>query len=695
MEPSIISTNITIEEYSANANSRLSLQQLKLILGYIIFQQEVLIEDVANFLQIDSNIIYSELENLLANGYIEGEFVERKFFYILLNFHTSPDITNLDLEDKLLLGFLVATKNVKIKQVASLFQIDQQQVLEKICRFLVEGYILEVEEITPKQYIFSYATNTTTNLEVYELSDDDIFIIGYLKMKRKITVNVTAIALGLPKYELTTRLIDLLLNRIILFRFEIPRALLGTDDLIIYHQKILVHKNLFTLDVLPNKKRLIIGAVGLLRTVGLPQLAEKVNITTETLLRKLAEISFETDYSFVITDNNLVLPTEEFSFPPMKSLDDLDKLSLFNYKALVGIIESEKKISINVLAKKMNTHTNEIFKRLVDLYSYGIIEGQIKKNAYIRKKGQRNAGDDSFLTFSSNERVILGALIAKGKLTWMEIGALLNIDRETAIERAFSFVSASYGIAQIVDDKQLKLTSRPHLPPLLQIADLSEQQQYIIGYLTLRNHVKMKELQNLLNVPERHIFQLVYDIVGSGLLTINVKNKKINVERVRIESPLFPIHELPALPQVIAKEIEKADTTKININKIVIGWKVAPTEILRQICYLTAFGYIYGELKKHTLTLKQIYNTPKVALRCLNCNSLLAPNSNVCPHCMIKQPNCMICRGRLQSSEQLVMCPNCLSVAHEMHLIEWLKVRNECPVCRAPLFASELKYLPR
>lgn len=42
---------------------------------------------------------------------------------------------------------------------------------------------------------------------------------------------------------------------------------------------------------------------------------------------------------------------------------------------------------------------------------------------------------------------------------------------------------------------------------------------------------------------------------------------------------------------------------------------------------------------------------------------------------------CVICRQSVQSSGEKVICPECNNVFHRTHLLEWLKVFNQCPMC--------------
>jgi hypothetical protein len=49
------------------------------------------------------------------------------------------------------------------------------------------------------------------------------------------------------------------------------------------------------------------------------------------------------------------------------------------------------------------------------------------------------------------------------------------------------------------------------------------------------------------------------------------------------------------------------------------------------------------------------------------------------------QERCSVCRGPIRSGQSFVSCPHCDSSAHYSHLMEWIKVKAQCPHCRQKL----------
>jgi predicted amidophosphoribosyltransferase len=43
---------------------------------------------------------------------------------------------------------------------------------------------------------------------------------------------------------------------------------------------------------------------------------------------------------------------------------------------------------------------------------------------------------------------------------------------------------------------------------------------------------------------------------------------------------------------------------------------------------------------------------------------------------------CMVCNLELNEGDDVVWCPHCGNPAHKAHLLEWIRVKSTCPICR-------------
>lgn len=52
---------------------------------------------------------------------------------------------------------------------------------------------------------------------------------------------------------------------------------------------------------------------------------------------------------------------------------------------------------------------------------------------------------------------------------------------------------------------------------------------------------------------------------------------------------------------------------------------------------------------------------------------------------------CTVCLGEVKAGESFVRCPHCGKPSHYSHLVEWLKVKTQCPNCRNKLSLNMFK----
>lgn len=55
------------------------------------------------------------------------------------------------------------------------------------------------------------------------------------------------------------------------------------------------------------------------------------------------------------------------------------------------------------------------------------------------------------------------------------------------------------------------------------------------------------------------------------------------------------------------------------------------------------------------------------------------------------QRTCMVCELTLAAGDSLAYCPHCGNPAHSVHLLEWLHVKDYCPMCHQHLDEREIK----
>ncbi len=62
---------------------------------------------------------------------------------------------------------------------------------------------------------------------------------------------------------------------------------------------------------------------------------------------------------------------------------------------------------------------------------------------------------------------------------------------------------------------------------------------------------------------------------------------------------------------------------------------------------------------------------------------------NNCHKCMLKLEHCMICFDKFEIGDNILQCPECMHFGHLNHMMDWIYIKNTCPVCRSKIKVSE------
>lgn len=85
------------------------------------------------------------------------------------------------------------------------------------------------------------------------------------------------------------------------------------------------------------------------------------------------------------------------------------------------------------------------------------------------------------------------------------------------------------------------------------------------------------------------------------------------------------------------------------------------------------------------------YEPPGALFLCPHCGMEVDKDAKYCsnPTCSRQIFKCAIC-FRFIKDEELVKCPKCDATAHELHFLEWVKKTGSCPVCQNKLYEQEV-----
>ncbi|MFB0559811.1 MAG: DUF2341 domain-containing protein [Candidatus Lokiarchaeia archaeon] len=77
-------------------------------------------------------------------------------------------------------------------------------------------------------------------------------------------------------------------------------------------------------------------------------------------------------------------------------------------------------------------------------------------------------------------------------------------------------------------------------------------------------------------------------------------------------------------------------------------------------------------------------------IRCSLCGADIPENCNFCIYCGGAISRCSVCNLEIVSRDRIVSCPHCGAQSHRDHLLEWIKVKGICPVCKERLNIQDI-----
>lgn len=140
---------------------------------------------------------------------------------------------------------------------------------------------------------------------------------------------------------------------------------------------------------------------------------------------------------------------------------------------------------------------------------------------------------------------------------------------------------------------------------------------------------------------------------------------------------------------------EELSTNELNSRKEKIIQTLKNLQSKYETKVITATEYFenYSKKNEELAIINQIIadRIEKQNKECFYCHALLPKEIIQCPVCKKDLPKCSVCKRTIFSDEDIVKCPSCNSLSHEIHLREWLKSIGTCPICKVKLTEKYLQ----
>ena len=525
--------------------------------------------------------------------------------------------------------------------------------------------------------------------EKASITPEDTFIIGICMMLRNADISKVTKHTNFPKEEIFERIARLMLHRKLDASFKIESHLIGFPKVIVTVNKYHISPRILPLEALQGKEKEAVGYVILKKKTSIQDLAKFMDMDSFEASKILALLTARGTFQFIFADTNYVTPVITPDLRPKRTIEEMATLSFFNYEALFGLLSTQDKISLKKLMSLMNRSAGEILEGVITLLLEGFVSCTLKGNILymdvIRRYSRAQEG-----TLERWEKIVLGMVVAKVSVSVKDIALALGVDKYYALEKLYAF----YGKGLIkgnISGSRLEPDEIPIFPPLVQLDDLPIHYQEIFGYIISNKRVTLNNLQKLWSKSSVAVKNIVYEITGSGLLNIKLSGNSFYIISYQKFLPTRDLEELGDQYVKIVNEIEKTKRKRIRINSLATKSSIAERDVFRIVTQLAAHGYYKGIITSTYFEKLDQLILPSLKMHCLSCGNLIKSAYEPCSNCNQIPQRCIICQGLIKHGDSVLECPQCSNLAHSDHMLQWLKIKEECPICKSKVTMQTLK----
>jgi DNA-binding Lrp family transcriptional regulator len=674
-------------EYVSPNFSDLSESDITSLLGSILILKEVNIKLLQSILQLKKIQVEEQCGRLSNSDFLDIEFTRNSVKLLKINKPILKLQSPPNRDDKSILAYLKARFVVSIEELQKSFSLSHASVIVLLSKFVVKGIISLAQVEGDKFNVIVYhslpkriATQITTNEKK---------IVGYSILYPNANINEIANDLDLPEHEVQDTIVNLILSDLIFCEFNVKYGFLKNLEIEIKIERFQINFTKRDIDLMSIIERKIIGFVTLRRKISLNDIAKFVKIRVSEVLEIISTLTATQEFEFKLNPQGLISPITVPVYSMNKTIEDLDKTSIIDYKILAGIILSKKEFNLSDIADRLKLDENKVLGGIIDLYLGGIISGKLITPNRFKITSKRESAITEQGTLDRWEKIIIGCLLAEGKISIIRLASLLGTDKDEARNKAYIFLSR--GFAEIeIKNAFISLKSKPILPPLMHIIDMPTEDQQLLGYLIAMKSTPLKKIRQIFDITSTEALRRAYTLAGSGLVSLKNNSGKLEITRDPQSKPTLEEDELSYQSRMVILELRSFKKEKIRFSKIANKLDWSTSDIIREIALLIAQGYYKGYFTGSSFIKQSDFIRPRDKPRCFECDTLLKNYKKPCTSCLTRPPLCSVCRSVMNTSEDLVKCKFCNSRAHRDHMTGWLKIKQICPICRNNLRLSDL-----
>ncbi len=654
------------------------------ILSHLYTYRTINLSSFSDSYKIPEESIKEYIQLLIQALIIRGYY--RKNRFILASIYRYPSINpgRLSSNRKSVLGLLAQTKKTNIGELSKILRIPKAEIIENLSYLISKGVLVGV--LKNDEFIASFVWKPTEKIKI---SSDDTFIVGTCMMLRDADLARVAKLTGFTENQVLERITTLMYYRKLETQFRYSKTLLGSDRLSININKYLIAPRILPMGALTGEERDLVGFTLIKKEVSIKELAIYISKESKDVVQILAFLTARGTFQFIFNENNKVVPVVFPDLKPTETIEEMASLSLFNYEALFGLLSTQDRMPLKKLSVLMNRGVEEVLDGIITLHLEGFVSCTLRGNTvYIDSLKRYSRTQEG--TLERWEKIVLGMVIAKTQITTKEIGESLGIDKYNAKEKMYGFYGKGL-IKGTISNNRLEPDEIPIFPPLVQLTDLPIHYQEIFGYIIANSRTSVRNIMKYWEKSEIAVKNIIYELVGSGILNVSLRGSLVSLNTHQKYLPSLELQELGDFYIKVVNEIEKIRKKKIKISTLADKTNMDPLDLFKLICQLISQGYYKG-----TLTSSYFEKIGKLLLPsrknlCLNCGHEIKSAYDPCNNCQQLPPKCSVCQGLVKRGDTILECPTCENVAHKDHMNQWLRIKQECPVCKTKTTKRTLK----
>lgn len=674
-------------EYVSKNFSDLSESDITSLLGSILILKEVNIKLLQSILQLKKIQVEEQCGRLSNSDFLDLEFTRNTVKLLKINKPILKLQYPPNRDDRSILAYLKARFVVSIEELQKSFSLSYASVIVLLSKFVVTGVISLAPVEGDKFNVIVYLS--LPKRIATQITSNEKKIAGYAMIYQNANIKEISNGLDLPEHEVQDTFVNLILSDLIFCEFNVKYGFLKNLEIEIKIDRFQINFDKRDINLMSVNERKIIGFVTLRRQISLNDIAKFVKIRVSEVLEIISILTATQEFEFKLNHQGLISPITVPVYPMNKTIEDLNKTSIIDYKILAGIILSKKEFNLSDIADRLKLDENKVLEGIIDLYLGGIISGKLITPNRFKITSKRESAITEQGTLDRWEKIIIGCLLAEGKISIIRLASLLDTNKDEARNKAYIFLSR--GFAEIeIKNAFISLKSKPVLPPLMHIIDMPTEDQQLLGYLIAMKSTPLKKIKQIFGISSTEALRRAYIFNGSGLISLKNNSGKLEIIKDPQSKPTLEEDELSYQSRMIILELKSFPKDKIRFSKIASKLDWTTSDTIKEIALLIAQGYYKGYFTGSAFIRQSDFIRPRDKPRCFECNTLLKDYRKPCTSCLTRPPLCSVCRSVMNTSEDLVKCKFCNSRAHRDHMTGWLKIKQICPICRNNLNPNDL-----